>query len=1069
MRPGASQQLCILTGPRDASTGLWHLGLVSAPLPDPPSAPDPEQISLAAVAAATPADLVAFAHAALFSPALSTLQFALDRGYVSDFPGLTAQTLCKYPPVSIPMIKGHLDQSRTNQHSTKPAIPGDVPPSPEASDDDTLLASFPPSDPTNDRTHHCFAAVFEPASGQIHTNPTGRFIVASSSGNNYILVLYEYDSNSILVEPMLNRTGACILRAFKVLRARLVAAGLRPHLQRLDNECSAALKTFLRDKAIDFQLVPPGLHRRNAAECAIRTFKNHFIAGLCSVNKDFPLHLWDHLLPQAETTLNLLRGSHINPKLSAYAQLHGHFDYNRTPMAPPGIRVLVHVKPVDRTSWSPHAEDGWYTGPAFDSYRCYRVWIWASSVLRICDTLTWLPTKLTLPVASSDDRILAGIHTIVQALQQPAPASPLAPLPATHHDALLRLTALLQAISDPPVTTPLAALPSPPAPSLPGGDTSTPGASLRVAASTLVLPLPPLVPAPPHSPSLRVPTPVSPLTTVGPPQRTVHFAPLPSDILGGTFRNSTGLRGTKRRKARRRGCIPPALLSTAKTLHPNAQQRPARPASVSPPVVAPKSPTRHPHGTRLDSRLRLAAQLRHVSAASRNVILAAARHEHIAAAHFALHGNAFNPDTGKLAEYCELSQCSEGALWQGSNADEIGRLAQGYIRRHLFFFRDYSLALFTQLCCFVVTLILVANDKMSSFVRCVGCTKSFKRLSTHLAQNAVCAAHYYGSHISTACDKVATNPSITNDGGSSFQQEVANTRLNSRSSSRRPALLPTRESVIEGDNELHIGNANKVDDNFVVDDDDDFVHSSFEDNHPDVPSEEEEGHADHSVFDLYEKLFKLRSNPLGLERFSLEEKVQIELLQLLRDLKAPLKAFTLVLNWAAKSNASGHVFKEGCQPSREKVMRNLYERYNMNGLIPKEKQLYLPYSQRTVSVVYFDASEVFASLLSCPTLNQDEIFLFDSAKDPFVAPSGKASHVGDIKTGRGYRKTYKALVKDIGVNILLPCIMAMDKTHIDMAGRLQMEPITLSHGLLKHTAYHMELWFVTPHSGASKM
>jgi len=55
-------------------------------------------------------------------------------------------------------------------------------------------------------------------------------------------------------------------------------------------------------------------------------------------------------------------------------------------------------------------------------------------------------------------------------------------------------------------------------------------------------------------------------------------------------------------------------------------------------------------------------------------------------------------------------------------------------------------------------------------------------------------------------------------------------------------------------------------------------------------------------------------------------------------------------------------------------MRNLYERYNMNGLIPKEKQLYLPYSQRTVSVVYFDASEVFASLLSCPTLNQDEMF-----------------------------------------------------------------------------------------------
>jgi hypothetical protein len=46
--------------------------------------------------------------------------------------------------------------------------------------------------------------------------------------------------------------------------------------------------------------------------------------------------------------------------------------------------------------------------------------------------------------------------------------------------------------------------------------------------------------------------------------------------------------------------------------------------------------------------------------------------------HFALHGNAFNPDTGKLAEYSELSQCSEGALWIESCKDEFGRLCQGH-------------------------------------------------------------------------------------------------------------------------------------------------------------------------------------------------------------------------------------------------------------------------------------------------------------------------------------------------------------------------------------------------------
>jgi hypothetical protein len=46
--------------------------------------------------------------------------------------------------------------------------------------------------------------------------------------------------------------------------------------------------------------------------------------------------------------------------------------------------------------------------------------------------------------------------------------------------------------------------------------------------------------------------------------------------------------------------------------------------------------------------------------------------------HFAFHGNVVNPDTGAIAEYVELSKCSEGHHWRQSNTDEIGRLAQGY-------------------------------------------------------------------------------------------------------------------------------------------------------------------------------------------------------------------------------------------------------------------------------------------------------------------------------------------------------------------------------------------------------
>jgi hypothetical protein len=53
------------------------------------------------------------------------------------------------------------------------------------------------------------------------------------------------------------------------------------------------------------------------------------------MHPDFPLNLWDKLLPQAVLTLNLLRPSRINPQLSAHVQVHGNFNYDKTPIAPP--------------------------------------------------------------------------------------------------------------------------------------------------------------------------------------------------------------------------------------------------------------------------------------------------------------------------------------------------------------------------------------------------------------------------------------------------------------------------------------------------------------------------------------------------------------------------------------------------------------------------------------------------------------------------------------------------------------------------------------------------------------
>ena len=116
-------------------------------------------------------------------------------------------------------------------------------------------------------------------------------------------------------------------------------------------------------------------HQVNAAERAIQTVKNHLIAGLCTVHKLFPMQLWCELLQQCEITLNLLRASRRNPKLSAYAILEGEFNFNKTPLAPPGSKALVYEDTKLRTSFAPHAKDAWYIGPAMQHYRCYKFWM----------------------------------------------------------------------------------------------------------------------------------------------------------------------------------------------------------------------------------------------------------------------------------------------------------------------------------------------------------------------------------------------------------------------------------------------------------------------------------------------------------------------------------------------------------------------------------------------------------------------------------------------------------------------------------------------------------------------
>ena len=190
---------------------------------------------------------------------------------------------------------------------------------------------------------------------------------------------------------MKSRKASELTTVYAKIHKMLISRGLKPKIHILDYECSQTFLNLLLSVYENYQLVPPHIHRRNASERAIQTFTNHFIAGFSSVHKLFPMHLWCRLIPQGILSLNFLLVSRINPNLYAHAQVHGAFDFNATPIAPQGNKIVIHEKPGLRGSWSLRGIDGWYI--VYAPFHCRCFWVYANKTSHSCiaDTVKMFP------------------------------------------------------------------------------------------------------------------------------------------------------------------------------------------------------------------------------------------------------------------------------------------------------------------------------------------------------------------------------------------------------------------------------------------------------------------------------------------------------------------------------------------------------------------------------------------------------------------------------------------------------------------------------------------------------
>ena len=206
---------------------------------------------------------------------------------------------------------GHMKAVRLGTWSTKISTSATTT-SDDDNDESTLPLEAPRSHIELSKNHQAAFGVIDldqatNIKGLVCTDLPGRFPYSSSNRNNYIFVLYDFDSNIIIGKAIKSRNADELVRGYKICYDELREGNITPILHRLDNEVNDKLFEAIRNNNCDYQLVTVYDHRQNLAERAIQTYKNHFISVLFGTDVAFPAHLWCSLQKQINIQINLLR------------------------------------------------------------------------------------------------------------------------------------------------------------------------------------------------------------------------------------------------------------------------------------------------------------------------------------------------------------------------------------------------------------------------------------------------------------------------------------------------------------------------------------------------------------------------------------------------------------------------------------------------------------------------------------------------------------------------------------------------------------------------------------------
>ena len=107
------------------------------------------------------------------------------------------------------------------------------------------------------------------------------------------------------------------------------------------------------------------------AKHEIQTFKNLVVTLHSDMNHNFPKQAGHHIIEHIIVTVNMVRLSRLNPKISVYMQLHGSFAFNKTLLVSTDCKIIIHDRTNEQPFLDNHGSQGLYLRQAFHHYRNY--------------------------------------------------------------------------------------------------------------------------------------------------------------------------------------------------------------------------------------------------------------------------------------------------------------------------------------------------------------------------------------------------------------------------------------------------------------------------------------------------------------------------------------------------------------------------------------------------------------------------------------------------------------------------------------------------------------------------